>query len=186
MAKPHQRFFALVIAVLFFATSVATGAAVIWQINKEKQQQASLENGELGNDQSDINQPKSEEDMLQGTKLENFEPVDNIEELTVKDLKEGDGEVVKKGAEVTAHYTGAIASTGEIFQSSHDMGQPIPFGLDQVIAGWTEGVPGMKVGGIRRLLIPYEKAYGEQGNPPSIPAKADLVFDIEVVEVKNP
>jgi FKBP-type peptidyl-prolyl cis-trans isomerase len=77
-----------------------------------------------------------------------------------------------------------VAATGIVFQSSLDGGQPIPFGLDQVIAGWTQGVPGMKVGGKRRLLIPAALAYG--ANPPQgsgIPANADLVFDIELVKI---
>ena len=124
--------------------------------------------------------------MLQGTQLADFTPVESVEELEKIDIKEGDGEEVKPGATVTAHYTGAVASTGVIFQSSKDLGQPIPFGLDQVIAGWTEGVPGMKVGGTRRLVIPAEKAYG--ANPPAgsgIPANAALVFDIELVSVEQ-
>lgn len=70
-----------------------------------------------------------------------------------------------------------------IFQSSKDFGSPATFGLDQVIAGWTEGVPGMKVGGIRRLVIPAEKAYGSQSPAPNIPPNSDLVFDIELVAI---
>ena len=85
---------------------------------------------------------------------------------------------------VTAHYTGAVAATGIIFQSSLDSGQPIPFALDQVIKGWTDGVPGMKEGGKRRLIIPADQAYG--ATPPqgsNIPANAPLVFDIELVKI---
>jgi FKBP-type peptidyl-prolyl cis-trans isomerase len=91
---------------------------------------------------------------------------------------------VKAGATVTAHYTGAVAATGVIFQSSHDTGQPIPFSLNEVIKGWTDGVPGMKVGGTRRLVIPADQAYGATPPPGSgIPANAALVFDIELVAV---
>ena len=124
---------------------------------------------------------------MQGTKLNNFEPVAKTDKLTSIDTVVGTGEEVKPGAQVTAHYTGAVAATGIIFQSSHDgANQPIPFGLDQVIKGWTDGVPGMKVGGTRRLIIPADQAYG--GNPPAgsgIPANADLVFDIELTAVQN-
>ncbi len=120
--------------------------------------------------------------MLEGTKLANFEPVATIPELKIIDIKEGTGEVVPAGATVTAHYTGAIAKDGTIFQSSHDRGSPIPFPLDGVIEGWTKGVPGMKVGGTRRLLIPAAQAYGEQGNS-GIPPNSDLVFDIELVKL---
>src|SRR5690606_16436747 len=95
---------------------------------------------------------QGETTMLQGTKLANFTPTDEpVTELEVIDLVEGDGEEVQAGATVTAHYTGAYVVNGEIFQSSTDSGQPIPFSLNGVIAGWTEGVPGMKVGGTRRL-----------------------------------
>jgi len=123
---------------------------------------------------------------LQGTKLADFTPVDKVDALQVTDIKVGDGEEVKPGATVTAHYTGALAKDGTIFQSSKDMGQPVEFSLSGVIPGWTEGVPGMKVGGTRRLLIPAAKAYGDQSPSEDIPANADLVFDIELTAVKNP
>lgn len=122
--------------------------------------------------------------MLQGTQLNGFTPTDMVAELQITDIKPGTGETVQPGATVTAHYTGAVAATGLIFQSSHDFGRAIPFGLNQVIQGWTNGVPGMKVGGIRRLVIPAEQAYGATPPPGSgIPANAALVFDIELVEV---
>ena len=99
---------------------------------------------------------------LEGTKLANFTPVASVPELQIIDVKEGTGDVVPQGATITAHYTGALATDGTIFQSSHDFGRAITFGLDQVISGWTQGVPGMKVGGIRRLVIPAAQAYGAQ------------------------
>jgi FKBP-type peptidyl-prolyl cis-trans isomerase len=71
-----------------------------------------------------------------------------------------------------------------IFQSSKDFGRSITFGLDQVIKGWTEGIPGMKVGGTRRLLIPADMAYGATPPPGSgIPPNADLVFDVTLHKV---
>lgn len=116
--------------------------------------------------------------------LDNFTPTDQVAQLTIKDIKEGDGEVVQPGATITVHYTGAVAATGQVFQSSKEFGRPISFGLNQVIKGWTDGVPGMKVGGIRRLLIPAEQAYGASPPPGSgIPANAPLVFDIELVSI---
>jgi peptidylprolyl isomerase len=116
--------------------------------------------------------------------MQDFTPVDNVPELVITDLVEGTGAVVGPDATVTCHYTGAVAKTGEIFQSSRDFGKPISFPLNGVIAGWTQGVPGMKVGGTRRLLIPAAMAYGSR--PPygsGIPADADLVFDIELVSL---
>lgn len=119
----------------------------------------------------------------EGTKLSNFEPRDEVKELEIIDVKVGDGEEVKPGATITAHYTGALCKDGTIFQSSHDFGDAITFGLDQVIKGWTVGVPGMKVGGTRRLIIPAEMAYGSASPASNIPANSDLVFDIELVAI---
>lgn len=127
----------------------------------------------------------SKQSPLQGTKLNNFTPPGKpVTELEIIDVKNGDGEVVKESATITAHYTGALVQDGTIFQSSHDFGDPITFGLNQVINGWTKGVPGMKVGGIRRLVIPAVQAYGAHSPSADIPANADLVFDIELTAVQ--
>lgn len=122
--------------------------------------------------------------QLEGTKLADFEPVNNVPELQVIDTVIGTGDEVPHGATITAHYTGALCKDGTIFQSSHDFGEPISFGLDQVIKGWTEGVPGMKVGGTRRLVIPSAMAYGSVRAAANIPPNSDLVFDIELVAIK--
>jgi FKBP-type peptidyl-prolyl cis-trans isomerase len=105
--------------------------------------------------------------------------------MKIWDVKEGKGAEVKKGATVTIHYTGWLTN-GTKFDSSHDREGPATFPLERLIKGWQEGVPGMKVGGVRRMVIPYELAYGEKGRPPVIPEKATLVFAIEVIEAKNP
>ena len=118
--------------------------------------------------------------------MQDFTPIDTVPELKIEDRVEGTGVAAEASDTVTCHYTGAIAKTGEVFQSSHDFGKAISFPLNGVIAGWTEGVPGMKVGGTRRLLIPAAKAYGDR--PPygsGIPANADLVFDIELVAIEG-
>lgn len=119
----------------------------------------------------------------EGTKLTNFEPREEVKELEIIDVEVGTGEVVRPGAKITAHYTGALVKNGIIFQSSHDFGDAITFGLDQVISGWTTGVPGMKVGGTRRLVIPAEQAYGSSSPSRNIPANSDLVFDIDLVAI---
>lgn len=119
----------------------------------------------------------------EGTKLPNFDPRETVAELETIDTEVGTGEEVKPGATITAHYTGALVKNGIIFQSSHDFGKAITFGLDQVIAGWTHGVPGMKVGGTRRLIIPAAQAYGDRSPSGNIPANSDLVFDIELVAI---
>ena len=119
----------------------------------------------------------------EGTKLPDFEPRELVSGLEIIDREEGAGAEVQPGATITAHYTGALCKNGIIFQSSHDFGRSISFGLDQVIAGWTKGVPGMKVGGTRRLIIPADMAYGEASPAPNIPANSDLVFDIELMDI---
>ena len=87
----------------------------------------------------------------------------------------------------TVHYTGWLASDGTKFDSSVDRGTPFEFmqGARRVITGWDEGFEGMHVGGKRRLFIPYQLAYGELGRPPVIPAKADLIFDIELLDQRD-
>lgn len=122
----------------------------------------------------------------EGTKLHDFEPRSElVKELEIIDVEIGDGEEVKPGAKITAHYTGALVKNGVIFQSSFDFGKAITFGLDQVIQGWTKGVPGMKIGGTRRLVIPAEMAYGAASPAPNIPANSDLVFDIVLMAIPN-
>lgn len=127
------------------------------------------------------NEPMSK---YEGTKLADFTPIKKVERLEIIDIIPGNGAEVPAGATITAHYTGALCKNGIIFQSSHDMGRPLTFGLDQVIQGWTEGVPGMKVGGMRRLIIPSDMAYGSVRAASNIPPNSDLVFDIELIAIK--
>lgn len=121
---------------------------------------------------------------LEGTLLADFTPVPSVPELQIIDTITGTGDIVPENATITAHYTGALCKDGTIFQSSHDFGKPITFGLSQVIKGWTQGVPGMKVGGTRRLIIPSALAYGSVRAAANIPPNSDLVFDIELVGIE--
>lgn len=101
------------------------------------------------------------------------------------DLTVGTGADVASNSKIKVNYTGWL-SNGMKFESSLDPGgSPIEFtlGQQQVIDGWDQGIPGMKVGGKRRLWIPPDLAYGSSGSPPSIPPNATLVFDVSVVEV---
>lgn len=102
------------------------------------------------------------------------------------DVKIGDGPAAAPGQEYTVHYTGWLRN-GDKFDSSVDKGTPLKFvqGRRAVIAGWEAGFEGMKVGGRRRLFLPYELAYGELGRPPAIPPKSELVFDVELLGAKE-
>ncbi len=84
-------------------------------------------------------------------------------ELVITDLVEGDGAVAQPGGQVTVHYVGVDYETGEQFDASWDRGEPIAFPLRGLIQGWQEGIPGMRVGGRRQLIIPPELAYGTSG-----------------------
>jgi FKBP-type peptidyl-prolyl cis-trans isomerase len=158
-------------AITFLVTASFLTIAVVYSAITEKDKQDPTTNQRNTN-------------SLAGTKLKDYTPVASVPELQKIDTKPGTGAEAKAGDTVSVDYTGAVAATGVIFQSSLDSGQPISFGLSQVIQGWSEGVPGMKEGGTRRLLIPAALAYG--ANPPSgsgIPANADLVFDITLHKV---
>jgi FKBP-type peptidyl-prolyl cis-trans isomerase len=106
------------------------------------------------------------------------------DQLKVEDLKEGTGVEATTGKQVTVHYVGTLTD-GKKFDSSRDRGKGFSFRLGggQVIKGWDQGVAGMKVGGLRKLTIPSDLAYGDRGFPPVIPPKATLVFEVELLSV---
>jgi FKBP-type peptidyl-prolyl cis-trans isomerase len=109
--------------------------------------------------------------------------------LKYTDTKTGDGATAAPGNKVSVHYTGWLynnGAKGAKFDSSVDRGQPFQFtlGAHQVIAGWDEGVAGMKVGGKRTLIIPPELGYGARGAGGVIPANATLMFDVELLGVQ--
>ena len=109
--------------------------------------------------------------------------------LKYTDTKTGDGATASAGNKVSVHYTGWLfnnGAKGAKFDSSVDRGQPFQFtlGAHQVIAGWDEGVAGMKVGGKRTLIIPPELGYGARGAGGVIPPNATLMFDVELLRVQ--
>ena len=114
------------------------------------------------------------------------EPTFSETGLGVIDIEAGSGETPETGELVVVHYTGWLSEDGTKFDSSLDRGTPFEFvlGLGQVITGWDEGLATMNVGGKRRLIIPSELAYGEEGSS-SIPPDSELTFDIELLEIKE-
>ncbi len=172
MAKLHHRAFALFMALLFLATSVAFSAAIIWQITTQDDTQKTTET-------TQTNQEETKQTM------QDFEPLgdERVTELEKIDKQVGTGKEATAGVTVVVDYTGALTKDGTIFDSSVSRGQPAEFSLNGVIPGFAQGIEGMKVGGERRIIIPAALGYGTQDNG-TIPADSDLVFDVKLVEVK--
>ena len=112
-------------------------------------------------------------------------PKQTMTDLKIEELTVGTGAEVKSGDTVVINYIGTLED-GTKFDSSYDRGQPFEtqIGVGQVIKGWDIGIPGMKVGGKRRLYIPSAMAYGTQGAGNVIPPNSNLIFEVELVGVK--
>lgn len=155
----------LIIVVVFFLTSLATTGFVLYDAlaNQNKDEQASSQQSD---DLSKL--------TAQGGSVEKT------------DITVGTGAEAVEGKSVTVNYVGTLKSDGTKFDSSYDRNEPFTFnlGAGEVIPGWEQGVVGMKVGGKRKLVIPSSLAYGEQ-QAGSIPPNSDLVFEIELLDVKD-
>ena len=131
---------------------------------------------------------QGEEDTFELTFIDqNKEENNNMEqELKVEVLKEGAGEEAKNGDNVSVHYVG-ILEDGTKFDSSIDRGEPFSFnlGAGQVIKGWDLGVVGIKIGEKRKLTIPSDLAYGDDGIPNVIPPKSTLIFEVEFLGINE-
>lgn len=131
--------------------------------------------------------PESEDASTAGNALPEY-----LDDLVITDLVEGDGRMVEAGQRAEVHYTlwfrdpSVEGGRGQQIQSSKEVDRPFTFtvGNDQVIQGWHQGVPGMRVGGTRELQIPYRLAYGEAGRAGGIPPKQDLIFELELVSIQ--
>ncbi|MDQ3158724.1 MAG: FKBP-type peptidyl-prolyl cis-trans isomerase [bacterium] len=158
-----KRSISLIIALAFLFSSFAFTGFVVWTMIQE-------------NNEDDTTANLEEELMSQNQST--------ISEIQITDTVVGEGEEVKPGATVTVHYTGKLVSDGTVFDSSVERGEPATFGLNEVIDGWKEGIPGMKVGGKRILIVPANKAYGPQ-ELPGIPANSDLQFEVELIAIEK-
>ena len=107
--------------------------------------------------------------------------------LVTKDLVTGTGQTAKAGDTVTVNYVGVLYKTGKEFDSSWSRNQPFTTALStgSVIPGWVQGIPGMKVGGRRELIIPASLAYGAKGSTPTIPPNSPLVFVVDLLSISS-
>lgn len=172
--------FALAGIMLF--SSVGTALVLLTQDDDPAEISNIINESDLNAESQDVENPL---DTPSTDEPQAFIPQGDITELQVTDTKEGEGQAVASGDTITVHYHGTLASDGTVFDSSYRRGQPISFPLGNVIAGWQEGIPGMKVGGKRRLVIPSDKAYGAVGSPPAIGPNADLVFEVELISIDS-
>lgn len=110
----------------------------------------------------------------------------NTNELEITDIVIGSGKAAVKGALIIAHYIGFLED-GTKFESSHDKGRPFQFviGSGRVIKGWDQGIMGMKEGGRRKLFVPSQLAYGERQVGAFIKPHSNLIFEVELLEVRT-
>ncbi|MCG2580782.1 MAG: FKBP-type peptidyl-prolyl cis-trans isomerase [Marinobacter sp.] len=145
------------------------------------QQQLQERQNEQQEELAQKNSEAGEAFLAENAERESVETTDSG--LQYEILEEGDGDKPGESDRVKVHYTGELLS-GEVFDSSRERGEPVTFGLNQVIPGWTEGLQLMNEGSRAKLYIPSELAYGPGGNH-SIGPNETLVFDVELIEV-NP
>lgn len=191
MAKTHQRVFSFILAFLFLLTSVGTGAAVIWQIKQDSNQANETANSET-TEQTQAEQQaantcdiQTPEQAPAETVPTAFKPSGDVTKLETTDIKVGTGREAKAGDCLVVKYHGTLAKDGKKFDGNFDTDTALQFSVGQgtVIKGWDQGMIGIKEGGVRRLVIPSELAYGASGGGP-IPANSDLVFEVKLVKIK--
>ena len=183
-----QRVGALLAAILFLLSSVAVTLFVVFEANKDNSSQVPPEIAEqLKQQQEQQGCQIGQDDGEVKAVPETFKPEGDVTTLQTTDLKVGEGQEAKSGDCLYVKYHGTLATTGEKFDGNFDEATTLkfPVGQGSVIQGWDQGVVGMKVGGLRRLVIPSELAYGSQASE-TIPADSDLVFVVELVKIQNP
>lgn len=181
-----QRVMIWIIAAMMVIGSVGFYFLIILQNNQAADQRAELQQKlqqRLEEAKKQQAEKAAQAKPLPGYTAESFKAA-SVDQLVVKDLKEGDGKTVPEGATITVNYMGWLPS-GELFDSSvgPNGAEPVTFSLDGVIEGWQKGIPGMKVGGVRKLVIPAGMAYGEQGSI-GIPPGTPLAFIVKVEKIK--
>ncbi len=181
-----QRVAAFLLALLFLLTTVGAAGYVIYQLNTES--------GIVNETDISEQQPEDTANLCGQSPVTAVAPRPipeittanvPVAELETIDIEVGTGAEVQPGDCVAALYYGTLASNGQFFDGNYETGQPIEFSLTGVIPGWTQGIPGMKEGGVRRLVIPAALAYGEQGSGETIPPNSDLVFEVQIISTRS-
>lgn len=179
--RKRDRFFALMGAMLFLVSASALTVAVVYDAvtNKQDNTAQTTQDTSTACDITQVTSPI--------TKLPDGYQKDNadVDSLVTEDIRVGDGQTVKDGDCIQVKYYGTLAKDGTLFDENYTKTQALQLqlGQGQVIPGWETGLKGMKIGGERRLVIPPELAYGENGQG-SIPANATLVFLVKLVAIK--
>lgn len=174
----------------FAALLLAAAAGAIAQDSATQQQDASKPTTQPAPEQQNV--PQATQPQTVQPQAEPVVPAAPTPQVEIIDRVVGKGKEASVGSKVLVHYTGwlhkplAPKQRGKKFDSSLDRGDPLEFqlGAGMVIKGWEQGVQGMKVGGKRTLVIPSALAYGKRGAGGMIPPDADLIFDVELVNVK--
>lgn len=179
----------MTIVSAFVLSSVGFSALVIWQLNQDNQDSSSqtadlqkqLEEQLAG--QCSIQVPVPGKEAKAVPKTEKI--TSDVTKLQKKELKLGSGKAAAEGDCLVVKYNGTLAKTGKQFDGNFDSRDGLQFtlGKGEVIPGWDEGLADLKIGGIRQLIIPSDKAYGNR-SAGEIPANSDLVFVIELLEIK--
>jgi FKBP-type peptidyl-prolyl cis-trans isomerase FkpA len=179
--KPNRQtqIFAIVILLIFAGSLLAGFVAPLMNKDEKANEQADVQKQieDLQKQQADAeaNAPVPEVDP-------NLKQEGDITAMQIIDSTTGTGTEAKEGDTIKVKYKGALAKDGSVFDSNAE-GVEFKLAAGSLIQGWVEGIPGMKVGGKRRLIIPSDKAYGPQGTQ-GIAPDSDLIFDIELINVK--
>ena len=179
MARMRERLFAGFGALLFLGSACALTIFVLLGSGSSN----NTTPPQTATTQCDINTPVTSTAMPAPAV---YKPTGSVLALTTTDLESGTGATSKNGDCLVMKYQGNLAADGTVFDENYSKPQALQFtlGAGQVIAGWDQGLVGMKVGGTRQVVIPSSLGYGPTGSPPSIPANADLVFTVKLISIK--
>lgn len=186
MAKLPQRIFALTFAILFFASASAFAVYVVYNAVQTHKHASSDTASQNANNATAVNCQDNGTEPADAAPAV-FKTSSPVTSLEIKDLTPGTGQAAKNGDCLVVKYYGSLAKTGAVFDQNYTTttGFAFTLGQGQVIQGWDKGMVGMKVGGVRQLVIPAAQAYGSASPSASIPANSDLVFVVKLLRIQS-